>query len=78
MKAVRGKARQVVLEFMGGLDTLACTVGIMGEIQLLEKLESETIEHTFSVNVEPANPNHPLEGYSGYNPYFCRHRSVSI
>lgn len=48
---VRAETRNVVLGFMGGLDSLVCTVGIVGEIQLLRSMNPETIQRAYSVNV---------------------------
>ncbi|EXJ94379.1 hypothetical protein A1O1_02773 [Capronia coronata CBS 617.96] len=49
--AARAQAREAVLEFMGGIDTLVITVGVMGEIQRLGGMSSVKLLQTYSINV---------------------------
>jgi NAD(P)-dependent dehydrogenase (short-subunit alcohol dehydrogenase family) len=44
-----GEARKQL--FMGGLDCLVWTVGVMGEIQRLVGMSSETLIRTYDINV---------------------------
>jgi NAD(P)-dependent dehydrogenase (short-subunit alcohol dehydrogenase family) len=50
-----GEARKqlfmTVMEFMGGLDCLVWTVGVMGEIQRLVGMSTETLIRTHDINV---------------------------
>lgn len=47
----RAGALNVVLKFMGGLDSLVCTAGIMGEIQRMDKMSTQKLLNTYNVNL---------------------------
>lgn len=47
----RAKAMEAVHSFLGGLDSLICTVGIMGQVQRVAQMSPESIVRTYSVNV---------------------------
>lgn len=49
--ATRDEARAAVLEFMGGLDSLVITVGVMGEVQRLRNMNMSGLQRAYDINL---------------------------
>lgn len=50
-ESVREETRKTVFEFLGGLDCLVCTVGIMGQVQLIRDMDVSALRRTYDVNL---------------------------